>query len=72
MCEFPNWARVYEAPMVLEASYRDGVRRKGFAEQREAAKLTVAAATETKQNRKEIAAEIRKMGVKPSKTLEGK
>lgn len=55
-----DWQRVYEAPMQLKASYPDGHKRKGWAEQREAVKLEKqAAVTGSRQTRAEISKEIR-------------
>lgn len=55
------------APNLMQASFPDGTRRKGWSELREASKLNKAMAVEKKADRKrEMAAEIRKMGVKIS------
>lgn len=63
----PTWTRIYEAPMVMKASYPDGMKRKGWAELKESAKLEKLAATSKRETKAEIKNEIRKMGIKPGK-----
>jgi len=53
------------APGLMQAAYPDGTRR--FSDMREAAKLQREAAHSSTERKKEIAAEIRKMGIKPGK-----
>jgi hypothetical protein len=55
------------APMVMRASYPDGVKRRGFADLKEAAKLNKQAAGLRSDQRGEIQKEIRKMKVDISK-----
>lgn len=63
LCEVPIWTRIYSAPMQMKASYPDGYRR--FSEVKEAAKLNrEAIASKSKDTKKEIASEIRKLGVR--------
>lgn len=58
--------RQFPAPMVLKASYPDGTKR--FTDMKEAAKLNREAANSMKQDtKKEIAREIRKLGVRVNK-----
>lgn len=66
LCTDPpsTWQRVYTAPTLMTASYPDGLKRKGFAELKESAKLHREAAVSGKEKRQEIAKEIRKLGVK--------
>lgn len=52
------------APLVMRASYHDGVKRRGYQDMREASKLNRQKAQTTGQARKEIEKEIRKMRVK--------
>lgn len=52
------------APMVLRASYRDGVKRAGWKDLREASKLNKEAAVAKDGNRKQIEKEIGKLGYK--------
>ena len=57
-----------DSPMVMRASYPDGTKRKGFAELREANKLTKEKyQTRNKETAAEITREIKKMGVKVEK-----
>lgn len=67
MCEEPQWKRTMEAPNVVgKASYLDGNNR--FAAHKEAAKLQKESRmSRSKETRKEIAAEIRKLGVRNNK-----
>lgn len=65
--QIPQWQRVYEAPALMQASYPDGHRRKGWAELREAAKLEKLAAVSKGDTKSEIKNEIRKLGIKPGK-----
>jgi Zn ribbon nucleic-acid-binding protein len=60
-----------KAPATMVTAYRDGVKRPGFAEAKEAAKLTAQASNTAanSETRKEIKKEILKMGVKPGKGL---
>lgn len=60
-----------EAPSVMMHAYLDGVKRPGFAEAKEASKLTREASNTAgnSQTRKEIKKEILKMGIKPGKDL---
>ncbi len=55
------------APALMQASYPDGTRRKGFQDMREAAKLSTEAASAKQGTKKEIAGEIRKLGIRVSK-----
>lgn len=56
----------FPAPMIMSASYPDGVRK--FTDMKEAAKLNREAVdSKSKETKKEIAAEIKKMGVRVSK-----
>lgn len=60
------WLRVYTPAMISKASYPDGVRK--FTEFREASKLQRESnKTGDKKRKAEIAAEIRKLGVRVSK-----
>lgn len=61
-----EWQRVYTPAMITKASYPDGVRK--FTELREASKLQRESnASSDKKRKKEIAAEIKKMGVRLGK-----
>jgi hypothetical protein len=53
--------RIYQAPMVLQASYPDGHKRPGFAAEREANKLKIASYDMPPKERAEINAEISKV-----------
>lgn len=65
-CDSVKWRRVYEMPMQMKASYPDGLKRKGWTELKEAAKLEKErAVARTDAQKNEIAREITKMGVKP-------
>lgn len=65
-CETPEWVRIFTPAMITNASYPDGVRK--FTELREAHKLEKEARrSQNKETKKEIAAEIRKMGVRVKK-----
>lgn len=64
-----QWQRVYEMPGTTKESFLDGHKRKGWSELKEAAKLQREAAVSSRDKRKEIAQEIRRMGVKPGKDM---
>lgn len=67
-CECGNnrWVRVYEVPAIMKASYPDGLKRKGWADLKESAKLEKErAVARTDAQKNEIAQEITKMGIKP-------
>lgn len=52
--------RHFPSPMILKASHHDGIKRRGWAEMREASKLNKEAASSgSEENRKAIAKEIR-------------
>lgn len=59
------WVRVFEAPMQMKASFPDGHKRKGWTDLKESARLEKAAAIARPETKREIKAEIRKMGIKP-------
>lgn len=62
----PTWQRVFTPAMITKASYPDGVRK--FTELREAHKLEKESRrSQNKETKKEIAAEIRKLGVRIKK-----
>lgn len=63
----PDWVRKYEAAMFMKASYPDGYKRKGWGDLKESAKLEKLAATSKSDTKREIKAEIQKMGIKPGK-----
>lgn len=52
------------APNIMGTALPDGTKRKGWAEMREASKINKQMANEKPENRKEMAKEIRKLGVK--------
>lgn len=56
--------RAVSAPMVMTASYPEGTKRKGWADLKEASKLKIESANSRDDKKREIAKEIRKMGVK--------
>ena len=60
-----------KAPATFKASYRSGYKRPGFAEGKEAARLTQEAikTQSGSETRREVAKEIKKMGIKPGKDL---
>lgn len=60
----PEWQRVFEAPMHMQASFPDGTKRKGWDQMREAAKIEKEALKQPQNKRTEFAAEIKKLGVK--------
>lgn len=66
-CLSDNASRTFSAPNFTRASYVDGVKRAGFQEFKEAAKLNKESAVSGNDKKKEIAREIRKMGVRVSK-----
>lgn len=54
--------------LMIKEAYPDGIKRKGFAEMREASKLNkISGATRDEKDKKRIANEIRKMGVQLNK-----
>ncbi len=67
----PEWERLLSDFSVMVHAYRDGVKRPGFSEAKEAAKLTKQASNTAanSETRKEVAREIIKMGLKPGKDL---
>lgn len=66
-CETPEWKRVYSVPMMTKASYLDGTRR--FTAVKEAQALNrEAISSKSNETKKEIAAEIRKLGVRVTDT----
>jgi putative FmdB family regulatory protein len=68
-CGGVNTTRQFPAPMIMTAALPDGVKRKGWDRMKEAAKLTrEKAVTKSDSSRKEIANEIRKLGVRIEKT----
>lgn len=70
LCEQSQWKRVFSMPMVVgKASYLDGQKRPGWQDLKEAAKLEKEAANSRQDKKKEIAAEIRKLGVRTSKEI---
>lgn len=65
-CLLKEFVRVYTPAMITKASYPDGVRK--FTELREAHKLErESKASRSSETKKEIAAEIKKMGVRIKK-----
>lgn len=67
-CTSLNVETLLAAPTVLRASYRDGHKRKGWQDLREANKLVrEKALARGDQNRREIANEIKRIGVKVEK-----
>ena len=69
MCVTPDWKRVYEMPGLTKASYLDGQRK--FTDFREANRLQrEAVKSSSNQKKDEIAAEIRKIGVRVGATKE--
>lgn len=63
LCTVPEWKRVFEPPMQMRESYPDGMRR--FNGVREASQLNrEAVASNSQETKREIAAEIRKLGVR--------
>lgn len=67
ICEEEAFYRQLKMPSNTKASFVDGTKRKGWSDIKEAAKLKREAAVSRGDKRKEIAAEIRKMGVKPGR-----
>lgn len=64
MCLTNQAAYTIAAPNLMQASYPDGIKRKGFAEMREANKLLREATVSKRDTAKEIRQEIKKMGIK--------
>lgn len=61
----PQWVRVFEPPMQLRASFPDGHKRSGWQDLKESARLEKIAAVANRETKKEIKAEICKLGIKP-------
>jgi hypothetical protein len=55
--------------MVMEVALPDGTKRKGWDKLKEAAKLNVEASTSKGESRKEIQAEIKKLGIRMNKPV---
>lgn len=67
-CGTCNTTRRFPAPAVMGVALPDGTKRKGFAEMREAINLTKEkAVARTDAQRKELAGEIRKLGIRTEK-----